>query len=99
TEGRESKLNIIVAATEGGIVMVEAGAQQASEQEVIGAIDFGHTCCKTLAAAIHELVAKVGKPKKVFEAKGLDQALYDQIAAQARVPLIDALNTEKYPKL
>ena len=99
SEGRESKLNIIVAATEGGIVMVEAGAQQASEQEVIGAIDFGHTCCKKIAAAIHELVAKVGKPKRVFEAKALDQTLYDQIAVSAREPLIDALNTEKYPKL
>jgi polyribonucleotide nucleotidyltransferase len=99
SEGRESKLNIIVAATEGGIVMVEAGAQQASEEEVVGAIDFGHTCCKKIAAAIHELVAKVGKPKRAFEAKALDQALYDQISAQAREPLIDALNTEKYPKL
>jgi polyribonucleotide nucleotidyltransferase len=98
TEGRESKLNIIVAATEGGIVMVEAGAQQASEQEVIGAIDFGHTCCKKIAAAIHELVAKVGKPKRVYEAKVLDQALYSQISTQAREGLIDALNTEKYPK-
>ena len=99
SEGRESKLNIIVAATEGGIVMVEAGAQQASEQEVIGAIDFGHTCCKKIAAAIRELVAKVGKPKRVYEAKQLDQTLYDQISAQLREPLIDALNTEKYPKL
>ena len=99
SEGRESKLNIIVAATEGGIVMVEAGAQQASEQEVVGAIDFGHTCCKKIAAAIHELVAKVGKPKLAFEAKALDQALYDQVATQAREALIDALNTEKYPKL
>jgi polyribonucleotide nucleotidyltransferase len=99
SEGRESKLNIIVAATEGGIVMVEAGAQEASEQEVIGAIDFGHTCCKKIAAAINELVAKVGKPKRVFEAPVLDQALYGQISTQMREPLIDALNTEKYPKL
>jgi polyribonucleotide nucleotidyltransferase len=99
SEGRESKLNIIVAATEGGIVMVEAGAQQASEQEVVGAIDFGHTCCKKIAAAIHELVAKVGKPKRAFEVKELDKALYDQVSAQAREALIDALNTEKYPKL
>jgi polyribonucleotide nucleotidyltransferase len=65
----------------------------------VGAIDFGHTCCKKIAAAIHELVAKVGKPKLAFEAKTLDQALYDQIATQAREALIDALNTEKYPKL
>ena len=99
SEGRESKLNIVVAATENGIVMVEAGAQQASEEEVVGAIDFGHTCCKKIAAAINELVVKVGKPKRVFDAKPLDQALYDQIAAQAREPLIDALNTQKYPKL
>ncbi len=99
SEGRESKLNIVVAATENGIVMVEAGAQQASEKEVVGAIDFGHNCCKKIAAAINELVVKVGKPKRVFEAKPLDQALYDQIAAQAREPLIDALNTQKYPKL
>ena len=98
TEGRESKLNIIVAATEGGIVMVEAGAQQASEQEVIGAIDFGHTCCKKIAAAINELVAKVGKTKRKFEAKELDPALSQQIAKQAREGLIDGLNTEKYPK-
>src|ERR1051326_7514846 len=46
TEGRESKLNIVVAGTEDGIVMVEAGAQQVSEAEVLGAIEFGHQCCK-----------------------------------------------------
>jgi polyribonucleotide nucleotidyltransferase len=45
------------------------------------------------------LVAKVGKPKRVFEGKTLDQALYDQISVQAREALIDGLNTEKYPKL
>ena len=52
TEGRESKLNIVVAGTEDGIVMVEAGAQQASEEEVLGAIEFGHDCCKKIAAGI-----------------------------------------------
>ena len=98
SEGRESKLNIIVAATESGIVMVEAGAQQASEEEVIGAIDFGHTCCKKIAAAICELVAKVGKPKRVFTPPVLDQALYDQIFGQVREQLAEALNTQKYPK-
>src|ERR1700756_2211096 len=66
TEGRESKLNIVVAGTEDGIVMVEAGAQQVSEQDVLGAIEFGHDCCKKIAAAIKQLVAEVGKPKRVF---------------------------------
>src|SRR5512138_636622 len=62
SEGRESKLNIVVTGTEDGIVMVEAGAQQVSEAEVLGAIEFGHECCKKIAAAIKKLVAEVGKP-------------------------------------
>ena len=43
--------------------MVESGAQQATEAEVLAAIEFGHDCCKKIAAAIRELVAKVGKKK------------------------------------
>jgi polyribonucleotide nucleotidyltransferase len=54
----------VVAGTEGGIVMVESGAQQASEAEVLDAIEFGHDCCKKIAAAIRELVKKTGKTKK-----------------------------------
>ena len=80
TEGRESKLNIVVAGTEDGIVMVEAGAQQVSEEEVLGAIEFGHECCKKIAAAIRELVKLAGKPKRAFTPPALDQALYAQIA-------------------
>src|SRR5207249_415965 len=66
TEGRESKLNIVVAGTEEGIVMVEAGAEQVSEAEVLGAIEFGHQCCRKIAAGIRELMALVGKTKREF---------------------------------
>jgi len=99
TEGRESKLNIVVAGTEDGIVMVEAGAQQVSEADVLGAIEFGHDCCKKIAGAIRELMKLAGKPKREFTSPVLDAALYDQIAAAARVDLTDALNTQKHPKL
>src|SRR5512141_2396556 len=78
TEGRESKLNIVVAGTEDGIVMVEAGAQQVSEEEVLGAIEFGHQCCKKIAAAIRELVAVAGKPKRPFESPKPDPEIYAQ---------------------
>ena len=80
TEGRESKLNIVVAGTEEGIVMVEAGAQQVSEADVLGAIEFGHECCKKIAAGIRELMKLAGKTKREFTPPALDQALYDQIA-------------------
>ncbi len=99
TESRESKLNIVVAGTEEGIVMVEAGAQQVSEAEVLGAIEFGHQCCKKIAAAIRELVKEAGKPKREFTPPELDRELYAAIEKQVREELTDALNTQKYPKL
>jgi polyribonucleotide nucleotidyltransferase len=99
SETRESDLNIVVAGTEDGIVMVEAGAQQVSEAQVLGAIEFGHTCCKKIAAGIRELMKVAGKPKKPFTPPELDKELYNAIAKTAREELADALNTEKYPKL
>jgi polyribonucleotide nucleotidyltransferase len=98
-ETKASKVNIVVAGTDGGIVMVESGAQQVSETDVLAAIEFGHDCCKKIAKAIRELVAKVGKPKKEFTAPAINQELYDQISAAVRKDLQDALNTQKYEKL
>ncbi len=99
SEIRNSKLNIIVAATDDGIVMVEAGASGATEAEFVEAIEFGHQNCRAITAGIRELVAKAGKPKRVFESPAINQELYDQIAKQYRDELSDALNTAKYPKL
>ena len=99
TEGRESKLNIVVAGTEDGIVMVEAGAQQVSEEQVLGAIEFGHDCCKKIAAGIRKLMALAGKPKRQYTPPALDQELYAKISSEVRLELTDAENTEKYEKL
>ncbi|MCS6954643.1 MAG: polyribonucleotide nucleotidyltransferase, partial [Bryobacteraceae bacterium] len=99
SEAREAKLNITVAATDDGIVMVEAGAVQASEAEVISAIEFGHRCCRTVAAGIRELVAMAGKPKREFVPPVINQELYEHIASEWREALTDALNTEKYTKI
>src|SRR5262245_19754258 len=99
SESRESTLNIVVAGTEQGIVMVEAGAQQVSEADVLGAIEFGHECCRKIAAAIRELGSVVGKTKRVHTPPVLDDALSQQVATQIREELTDALNTKKYEKL
>ncbi len=99
TEGRESKLNIVVAGTENGIVMVEAGAQQVSEKDVLGAIEFGHECCKKICAGIRELMKLTGKTKRIFTPPALNQEIYDQVAKAARADLTDALNTQKHEKL
>jgi polyribonucleotide nucleotidyltransferase len=98
-EAKTAKINIVVAGTEEGIVMVESGSQQATESEVLDAIQFGHECCKKIAAGIRELVKNVGKPKKAYTPPATNQELYDQIATAVRAELQDALNTQKYEKL
>ena len=98
-ESRESKVNIVVAGTEDGIVMVEAGAQQASEEQVLEAIEYGHQSCKKIVAGIRELVAKTGKTKWSYTPPEINKELYAQIEKQIRAELTDALNTKKYQKL
>jgi polyribonucleotide nucleotidyltransferase len=98
-ETKDSKVNIVVAGTEDGIVMVEAGAQQASEAEVLAAIEYGHECCKKVTDAIKELVKQVGKTKRTYTAPEMNKALYGQIESQVRVELTDAMDTKKYTKI
>src|SRR5215468_5184773 len=99
SESRESALNIVVAGTEGGIVMVEAGAAQVSEEQVLAAIEFGHECCRKIAATIKKMVAACGKTKRIYTPPPVDEALFDQIVKSSKEELKDALNTQKYPKL
>jgi polyribonucleotide nucleotidyltransferase len=98
-ETKASKIGIVVAGTEGGIVMVESGAQQATEAEVLAAIEFGHECCKKICKGIQELMKKAGKTKRSYTPPTINQALYDQIAKGIGAELKDAMNTQKYEKL
>ena len=99
TEARASKLNIIVAGTEQGLVMVEAGAQQVSEEEVLGALEFGHANVKKIIAVLKDLVAAAGKTKRAFTPAVPDAELSAVIEAALREELTDALDTRKYGKL
>jgi polyribonucleotide nucleotidyltransferase len=95
---KDSKLNIVVAAAEEGIVMVEAGASEVDESRMIEAIQFGYEHCKSIIAAINELASKAGKPKRTVTPPVLDAALYAQIESKYGEALRDALDTAKYPK-
>jgi len=98
-ETKASKIGIVVAGTEGGIVMVESGAQQATEEEVLAAIEFGHECCKKICKGIHELMKKAGKTKRAYTPPVPNKELYDQISKSISAELKDAMNTQKYEKL
>ncbi len=97
-ETKDAKLNIVVAGTESGIVMVEAGATDATEAEVVDAIEFGHDCCKKIAAAIRELMKSAAKPKRSFTSPEINQEMMNKISGAVRAELSDALNTQKYGK-
>jgi len=99
TDTKEAKLSIIVAGTEQGIVMVEAAANEATEADVLKAIEFGHDCCKKIAASINELVKLTGKTKRVYTPAPVNEELLAKITAEVRADLADALNTQKYGKL
>jgi len=97
-ETKEAKLNIVVAGTENGIVMVEAGAKGASEAEVLDAIEFGHGCCKKIIVGIRDLVKQAGKTKREFLSPPVNEEAFAKISSAVRAELSDALNTEKYGK-
>jgi polyribonucleotide nucleotidyltransferase len=97
-EQKTSKLNIVVAGTADGIVMVESGAFEISEEKVAEALEFGHAQVKKIVAAIKQLHDQI-KPKKVVVAPfPFDQAIYDSMKKTHGAKLQDALNTEKHPK-
>ena len=93
-----SKLNIVIAATEKGIVMVEAGAFEVSEETVAEALEFGHNEIKKIVGAIKELHGQIKPTKVVVEPLPFDQAVYDSMKKTYGARLKDALNTEKHPK-
>jgi polyribonucleotide nucleotidyltransferase len=98
-ETKDARLSIVVAGTDKGIVMVEAGANEATEAEVVEAIEFGHDCCKKIVAGIRELVKLAGKPKREYTPAPLNEAMLAKISGAVRAELSDALNTLKHGKL
>jgi polyribonucleotide nucleotidyltransferase len=98
TERAASELNIMVVGTADGIVMVESGSKETSEENVVDAIEFAHVEIKKICAAIEELVKVAGKTKRTVHEVELDQAYFAQLSEKASDRLKDALDTQKHPK-
>src|SRR5256885_3871302 len=75
----ESDLDLVVSGTEDAILMVEAGANEVPEAEILDALDIAHSEIKKLVAAQRELAEKAGKPKLEVEVPQVDPDLYEQI--------------------
>jgi polyribonucleotide nucleotidyltransferase len=97
-ELRAGDMSITVVGTPDGIVMIESGAKQVSEDSIVDAIEFAHAEIKKICAAISELVGKAGKPKREVKPVEFDQVYYDALYAKVGDRLKDALDTHKHPK-
>jgi len=79
----ESDINIILAGSADSIAMVEGGAQEASEEDIIQALAFGHEYVKQIVAKIEELKAMCGKEKFEYTPVVIDEAIVNKIKEMA----------------
>jgi polyribonucleotide nucleotidyltransferase len=89
-----SDLDLIVAGTEDAILMVEAGANEIPEAEILDALDIAHAEIKKLCKLQRELAEKAGKTKKVFETVSVDPAVLDAIRSSHGTALDEATQVE-----
>jgi polyribonucleotide nucleotidyltransferase len=76
-----SDINLIVAGSKTGVVMVEGGARNVPEADMLEAIFFGHQALQPLIAIQEELRAALGKPKRAFEPAARDAELEAKLQA------------------
>jgi polyribonucleotide nucleotidyltransferase len=98
-EMKTSLLNLVVAGTEEAIVMVEASANEVSEETLLEAIQHGHAEIRKIVAAEKEMFAKLGLKKRDFNSPRRDEALYAEVRTKAAAPLQEAMDTSKHLKL
>src|SRR5205807_1367390 len=99
TDLKNSRLNLAVAGMEDGIVMVESGANEVSEEVMVEALNFGHQAIKQIIAMQKELYAKIQPQKMAVQAPVVDEAMSKKIEDAIRGELEDALDTHKHAKL
>ena len=86
-----STLSITVAGSETAILMVEGGAQEAPEEDVLDAIMFGHETIKELVAFQKKIIEEVGKPKRTLIFPEIPEEIKTAIYAYAERPLKEAI--------
>ena len=93
-EREKSDLELTVAASEKKVVMIEAGANEVSDEDMYAAIMKAHEVIKDLLGFINEIVAEVGKPKFDYPSCELDHDMFDEIFNYCEAAVMEALDTD-----
>jgi len=87
---KESRLNLVVAGTEQGVLMVESEALELPEDAMLGAVVFGHEQMQAAIQAIHELAEQAGKPAWEWQPPAKDEAFIARVAELAEAQMREA---------
>ena len=71
--------------------MVEAGAKEVTEAQVVGALEAAHAAIKQIVAAIDELKAVAGKKKLTVQKKEIGHDFYREVEEKVYLPLSEAM--------
>jgi polyribonucleotide nucleotidyltransferase len=88
---KESKLDLIVVGSKDGLVMVEAGAKEVTEEQVVTALDTAHAAIKQIVAVIDDLAKDAGKKKMTVARKEIAADFYKTIETKVFEPLAKAM--------
>lgn len=91
-------LDLVVAGSPDGVIMVEAGANQLPEQDIIEAIDFGYEAVRDLIAAQQELMKQLGIETVIEEPPPENQQLVEFIRDRATTPIKSVLSQFDFDK-
>ncbi len=91
---KRSRLDLIVAGTKDGIVMVEAGAKEVTEEEMVQALERAHAAIKEIVTGIDALAQQAGKKKTTVTRKEIGKEFYREVEERVLVPLADAMRIQ-----
>lgn len=86
----KSSLDLVVAGTKEGIIMVELGSRELSEDIILEGINFGYTQLLDTISIQEELVSQCGKPKAEFPLKKIEEELYQRVRESSIIELKEA---------
>ena len=102
-EEEKSDIRLVVAGTKEAINMVEAGAKEVSEEDMLEALMFGHDAIKELISFEEKIISEIGKEKMEYEKLEIEPEFRDEIYSLAKEDMDKALRIkdklEKYAKI
>jgi polyribonucleotide nucleotidyltransferase len=90
-ERKQSALDLVVAGTRDGIVMVEAGAKEVTEAQVVGALEAAHAAIKQIVDGIEDMARSVGRKKLAVQKKQIGHEFYREVQEKVYLPLSEAM--------